>query len=108
MEIEEPDLVRYWFEFELTSHEPAREPTHVSLDGGTAAYRLLGRGAGVTGFDEADCLRLLTDALGADLPHVARSIRNPTIGDRLAREIGNVAWRGIWFPRLNMGGPVIA
>jgi hypothetical protein len=98
----------YWFEFDLTGHELQREPGRVRLDGGTPAYRLLGRGAGVTGYDEADCLRLLTDALGDDLSPVARSERNPTIDDRLATEIGNVAWRGVWFPRLNLGGPVIA
>ena len=89
-------------------HEPERKPGWVVPDGGTAAYRLFGRGAGVTGYDEADCLCLLADALGDELPPVARSERNPKIDDRLTREIGNVTWRGVWFPPLNMGGPVIA
>ena len=107
MEIDEPDLVRYWFQFDLTGHEPEREPGHVSLDGGTVAYRLLARGVGVTGYDEADCLRLVRDELGGELPPVVRSERNPAIEERLAREVGNVAWRGVWFPRLNMSGPTI-
>lgn len=107
MDIEEPGLIRYWFEFDLTNHGPESEPGSVSLDGGTAAYRLLGRGAGVTGYDEADCLRVLADALGDALPALARSERNPKIDDRLSRQIGNVAWRGVWFPPLNIRGPVI-
>jgi hypothetical protein len=24
--------------------------------------------------------------------------RNPSIDDRIAPEVGNVAWRGVWFP----------
>ena len=105
VEIEEPGLIRYWFEFDLTGHTPDTASARVSLDGGTATYRLLGLGAGVTGYNETDCLQLLARALGDDLPPVAHSERNPTIGDDLARQMGNVAWRGVWFPRLNMGGP---
>jgi len=105
VETDASGLVRFWFEFDLRGHEPEREPGRVQVDGGTAAYRLLGRGAGVTGYDESDCLRLLHDALGDELPPLLRVERNPTIDDRLAREIGNVTWRGIWLPRLNMGGP---
>jgi len=97
VEIDEPDLVRYWFEFDLTGHAPEKVPGRIQLDGGTAAYRLLGRGAGVTGYNEADCLNLLADALGDVLPVVVRVERNPTIDDRLAREVGNVAWRGSGF-----------
>ena len=107
MEACEPDLVRYRFEFDLTGHCPEVAGARIHLDGGTAAYRLLGRGAGVTGYGEADCLRVLSDALGEELPPVVRAERNPTIDERLAREIGNVAWRGVWFPRLNMTGPTI-
>ena len=104
MEIE--GLVRYWFEFDLTDHEPQPPAGRIDLDGGTAAYRLLGRGAGVTGYDEADCLRLLGDALDGDLPFVVRSERNPTIGESFASQIGNVTWRGVWFPPLNLSGPI--
>jgi hypothetical protein len=107
METDTPDLVRYWFEFDLASDLPEREPGHIQLDGGAVAYRLLSRGAGVTGYDEADCLYLLQDVLGNDLPPRLRSERNPSIDDRLAQEVGNVAWRGVWFPPMNISGPVI-
>ena len=99
--------MRYWFEFDLTGHAPAVEPGTLHLDGGSAAWRLLGRGAGVTGYDQADCLRLLEDQLGSPLPELARVLRRPVIGPELARQVGNPAWRGIWFPYLNRAGPVI-
>ncbi len=105
MDADEPGLVRYWFEFDLTGHELDRPSGGIRLDGGTHAYRLLGRGAGVTGYDQADCLGLLRDQLGDELPPVLRAERNPVISERHAREVGNVAWRGIWFPSLNLGGP---
>ncbi|WP_186315613.1 hypothetical protein [Catellatospora sichuanensis] len=50
MEIQSPDLVRYWFVFDLADHgPPPLEPGEVRLDGGTRLYRILERGAGVTG-----------------------------------------------------------
>ena len=107
VEAEEPDLIRYFFAFDLAGHRPERHRGQLQLDGGTAAYRLLGRGVGVTGYDEADCLHLLADALDGDLPPLLRADRNPIIEEQLASEAGNVAWRGIWFPRLNMSGPTI-
>jgi hypothetical protein len=95
-----------WFDFDLTGHEPSpASPGTISLDGGTPTYRLLGRGAGAPGYDEADCLNLIQQQLGEDLPPVARSERQPLISDDLARQIGNPAWRGIWFPILNLSGP---
>jgi hypothetical protein len=63
VDAEEPSLVRYWFDFDLAGHAQLGTPGSIQIDGGTAAYRLLGRGAGVTGYDEADCLRLLRGAL---------------------------------------------
>ncbi len=105
METDEPGLVRYWFEFDLTGHEPERRAEEIRLDGGTTAYRMLGRGAGVTGYDQADCLGLLRDALHSELPPVLLAQRNPVISEHQAREIGNAAWRGIWFPPMNLGGP---
>lgn len=107
LDAEEPGLVRYWFEFDLADDAPTREPGRIQLDGGTRAYRLLGRGAGVTGHNRGDCLRLLADVLGAPLPPVLHVLRSPPIGLSLAKEIGNPAWRGIWFPRLNIAGPVV-
>jgi hypothetical protein len=105
VEIDEPDLVRYWFEFDLAGHEPDPRSGQIQLDGGTPAYRLLARGAGVTGYDEPDCLGLLRAALRGELPPVLRAQRNPVIDEHQARQVGNVAWRGVWFPALNLGGP---
>lgn len=48
MDDERPDLVRYWFEFDLAGQEPP-PASGVTLDGGTLAYRLLSQGVGVTG-----------------------------------------------------------
>jgi hypothetical protein len=45
-----PDLVRYWFEFDLSQHLPEPVPPgKVRLDGEPPMYRLLARGTGVTG-----------------------------------------------------------
>jgi hypothetical protein len=79
----------------------------VSVDGGTATYRLLGRGAGVTGYDQEDCLHLLAHEVDGPLPRVMEALRDPVVTDLLAEEVGNPAWRGVWFPRLNMGGPIV-
>lgn len=100
-----PELVRYWFEFDLADHAPP--PEGVRLDGGDATYRLLGRGAGVTGYDETDCLSLIERQLGQQPPPLTASVRNPSIPADQARQIGNAAWRGIWFPPLNLSGPVV-
>jgi hypothetical protein len=32
---------------------------------------------------------------------------DPAIDDYLARAVVKIAWRGIWFPRLDMSGPTI-
>jgi hypothetical protein len=103
MDIEEPGLVRYWFELHLAGHAPLIEPGRIQLDGGTATFRLLGRGAGVTGYDEADCLGLLRGVLGADLPPVLRAEHNPTIDDGPAKEVANPAWRGVWVSPIEHG-----
>jgi hypothetical protein len=44
METDEPGLLRFWFEFDLSGHAPVVEPGHVLLDGGTQTCRLLGIG----------------------------------------------------------------
>lgn len=107
MDEDRPDLVRYWFEFELLGQEP--ESSHgVTLDGGTLAYRLLGRGVGVTGYDQADCLALVQRFLGDDpLPPVVRSIQDVNVSDLGLdpRFLGVAAWRGVWYPASNRGAP---
>lgn len=106
MQSDAAGLVRYWFEFQFDDYS-ALPGAGITLDGESGARRLLGRGAGVTGYDEADCLRMLADVLGEELPPVLVSARNPTIDADLATTSGNVSWRGIWFPPLNLGGPTI-
>ncbi|WP_155370886.1 hypothetical protein [Catellatospora vulcania] len=108
MEIDNPDLTRYWFVFDLTDHRPPPlGPGEVRLDGGTRLYRILERGAGVTGYDEQDCLRLLEDCAGEPLPPLRRALRNPPIAPNWRGPLGNPAWRGVWYPVANMSGPVI-
>jgi hypothetical protein len=109
MEPDAPDLLRYWFEFDLTGHYPPPSPPgEIRLDGDTPTYRLLWRGVGVTGYDEHDCLRLVGEVLGEPLPPVLRTVRDPVIDERIAIEVGNPAWRGVWFPgRINLAGPVV-
>jgi hypothetical protein len=108
METEEPGLVRYWFEFDLAEHQPPLlDSGQVRLDGGDSAYRLLGRGVGVTGYDEEDCLRQLAAALGDALPPTASVERNPVVNGAFAVATGNPAWRGVWFPPLNLSGPTV-
>lgn len=109
VEPDAPGLLRFWFEFDLTGHEPPpTPPDRIGLDGDTPTYRMLSRGVGVTGYDEHDCLRLVTDILGEPLPPVLRTVREPVIDDHIATEVGNPAWRGVWFPgRINLAGPVV-
>lgn len=104
-----PLLARYWFEFEFDDAD--LPPTDaVVLDGGTVRYRLLGSGAGVTGYDEADCKRLLTALVSdyrEDLPRLKRVVRDVNVPDLHLdpRFIGVPAWRGVWYPALNRAAP---
>ena len=102
------DLVRCWFEFDVADLAwPTRLGT-VTLDGGTLAYRMLGRGAGVTGYDVDDCLSLVGRAIAPEpLPPVVRTVTDVDV-DELelsGASIGVPVWRGVWFPPLNRVGP---
>lgn len=82
-------LVRYWFEFDPGDEEPAAT--------------ILAAGAGVTGFDEDDCLGLLREALKSDLPPVALRVRDVDIdprvlGIRIGPAMGDPRSRGVWWP----------
>ena len=106
-ERESPGLVRYWFEFDVADQKPP-DDSLVRLDGGTLAFRYFGSGAGVTGYDEADCLLQLTQMLDAEpLPPVIRRIRQVDVSSLPIdpRFIGVPVWRGVWFPYLNRSGP---
>jgi hypothetical protein len=107
VEIDAPGLVQYWLEFDVAGERPSPMPGTITLDGGSLAYRVLGRGIGVTGYDEGDCLTLVRGLI-PDLPAVTRSVQQPKVDDAMAREVGNPAWRGVWFPRLNLAGPVLS
>lgn len=82
-------LHRFWIQFlELPSDVPA----------------ILRVGCGVTAFDEADCLALLSRTVftGDRIPTVKSIARDVDISTLDARHIrpnmGNPAVRGVWFP----------
>ncbi|GAA1416516.1 hypothetical protein ACFQZ4_29490 [Catellatospora coxensis] len=111
MEIDNPGLVRYWFVFDLTEHRPPPRPEPEGggfvMDCTPTLYGLLWRGAGVTGYDEQDCLRLLEAYAGEPLPAVERALRYPAIDPAWRGRLGNPAWRGVWYPSAELTGPVI-
>ncbi|MGW4364448.1 hypothetical protein ACWEKT_02290 [Nocardia takedensis] len=67
--------------------------------------------AGVTGYDEQDCLAMVADLLtdGAELPPVRRITPDIVVDERLPvniRALGVPVWRGVWYPPVNLGtGP---
>jgi hypothetical protein len=95
-------LRRFWFEFDLPDPERS-SPGMITLDGETLSRRLLWRGCGATGADEADCLKLIAALIAPDkLPPISRVVPDVDIAALAAgvrAEIGVVVWRGVWFPR---------
>jgi hypothetical protein len=91
-------------EFDLERNVPETSSSGINLDGGSRRYRILGRGIGVTGYDEADCLALIRELLdGDDLPPILRLDRDVNVDAlTIANEAGVPVWRGVWFPRLNL------
>lgn len=102
-------LIRCWIDFDLAELQPEEPPSGVvRLDGGSPAFRLLERGIGVTGYNTDDCLALVARALrGEVLPPVAaiRTDVDVSKPDVAELRLGNPAWRGIWFPAINLSGP---
>src|SRR5580700_3914461 len=91
------NLVRYWFEFELSRHQPEPPPPGtVQLDGEPPMYRLVARGIGVTGYDRSDCLDLIQELSREPLPAVTKEVRNVDIESLNIGFVGNPVWRGIW------------
>ncbi|MEY2422985.1 MAG: hypothetical protein QOI95_3052 [Acidimicrobiaceae bacterium] len=113
MDADRADLVRYWFEFDVSAYvTPRQARPDISLDGGHPIHNLLWMGVGVTGFDEADCLRMLSDVLsgvmpGAVLPPLTRAEMDVDVSSLHLAHLGNPAWRGVWYPRVNAGGPTL-
>ena len=72
---------------------------------------MLGRGAGVTGYDVDDCLSLVGRAIVLEpLPPVVRTVDDVDVdGFELSGASSVVpVWRGVWFPPLNRVGPDLA
>ena len=83
-------LTRYWITF-VPSHD----------------WRVLGLGAGVTAFDEADATSLLKEALGVgSLPAIQNVVRDVGYDDlerdHVQKNLGNMAVRGVWYPAYNL------
>lgn len=114
VEADEPDLVRYWFEFDLAGLEPTPTPPGVvQLDGDTLAHRFCWRGVGVTGFDESDCIALLVEVIAPEaVPPILRSTKDVDVStlhldDRWVGAPIVPVWRGVWFPPQSGSGPVL-
>ncbi|HXC53998.1 MAG TPA: hypothetical protein VNU97_01765 [Rhizomicrobium sp.] len=89
MAANDPNLRRYWFEFESLGQDT------------TAILKL---GCGVTAYDEKDATALIRDRIfsGAALPHVRKIVADIDVRsldqDHVVPNMGSVVWRGIWFP----------
>lgn len=95
-------LTRLWVEFDVQAWLGLDEREPWGWMGDLAILD----GCGVSGFDEADCLRLVSDAVfrGRPLPPVRRSVRNVDVSalpERIRSEMGVPVYRGVWFPALN-------
>ncbi|MEW2080142.1 Uncharacterised protein [Nocardia cyriacigeorgica] len=83
---------RFWIEFER-GHE--------------SALWWIGSYAGVTGYDERDCLAMVADLLtdGAQLPPVRRITPDIVVDENLpvnVRALGVPVWPGVWYPPMNL------
>lgn len=86
-----PMVRRFWIEFDRD---------HRSALWWTSPY------AGVTGFDEQDCLAMVADLLhGAELPPVYRITADVSLNQELPVNplaLGVPVWRGVWYPPVNL------
>lgn len=83
---------RFWIEFER---------------GYPSALWWVSSYAGVTGFDEQDCLGLVADLLAddAELPPVRGITADVSLAEELPvnpRALGVPVWRGVWYPPVNL------
>ena len=86
-------LTRYWITFAAPEE--------------TLTDHSLGLGVGVTGFDQADALKLVEAALGMErLPTVGSILPDVSFDDlernHVQKNLGNMAVRGVWYPRYNL------
>jgi hypothetical protein len=52
----------------------------------------------VSGYDRADCLKMLQDLLSESLPPLASVVRNVDVSELKIGPVGNPSWRGVLFP----------
>jgi hypothetical protein len=100
-------LFRLWVEFDI---EPAFGLVAGQAVGWAGGPPIWAQGCGVSGYDEVDCLRLLSDVLfgGRPLPPLRRSIPSihvSALPDRVRARVGVPVYRGVWFPPLNRRPP---
>ncbi len=101
-------LVRLWVEFDVRAALGLPPETQVY---GLTSVPPWFEGCGVSGYDEADCLRLLREEFfaGRPLPPVARSVVGVDVSalpERVRAKAGVPVYRGVWFPPLNRRPPV--
>lgn len=116
-ERDRPDLLRLWLEFDVTGHAPKVEEGRLTLDGGDLVWRAFGQGVGVTGYNEADCLQLITDLFDLPLPRITVRIadvsmalldQRSTVAASVVDQRSVMVWRGVWYPSPNLGrGPAL-
>ncbi|MCP2293574.1 hypothetical protein ACFYT3_35180 [Nocardia amikacinitolerans] len=63
--------------------------------------------AGVTGFDEQDCLAMVADLIPSyeELPPVRRITVDISLAQKLPANLSNIGvpvWRGVWYPSVNL------
>jgi len=100
-------LTRYWFEFELPPYPPH---DGIRLDGDEwwKPIRRLTYGVGVTGWDQRDCLGMISRHLldGDDPPPLKTAVVDVDVRrleqEHVVRNMGDCAVRGIWYPALRL------
>lgn len=91
-------LTRYWFEFVISDQDLQRYNN----------YGGLGLGCGVTAYTYEDALAVLAEQLfrGEPIPPVRKVIEDVDVSTLDAGHVlpnmGVPAWRGVWFPCLNI------
>lgn len=104
------ELARFRIEFELP---PAPVYDVVVVDGDLPIGRALRQGVGVTALDLDDAVALVASwliewnviASVIELPPIVNVQNDVDITGRGGKPLGNPAWRGIWSPPDNLGGP---
>ena len=102
-----PLLKRYWFEFDESETVVYREGYLPAP--GRFGY-LPSPGCGITAYGYEDALRLLRRWVlrGDEFARFSRVVENADVselfpwGEKIPQQIGCSAWRGVWYPALNL------